>query len=77
MNKEIFLENFGSKQSVNTTEGLNVPLKGSRRLLPTGEYSGVISAYDQYIKERDDCNTIRLTCQVNTVSSNVLFNSIT
>lgn len=76
MDKKIFLEKFGSKQSVNTTEGLNVPLKGNRRLLPTGEYAGIISAYDQYMKERGACNTIRLTCQVNTVCSNVLFNRI-
>lgn len=76
MDKKIFLEKFGSKQSVNTTEGLNVPLKGNRKLLPTGEYAGVISAYDQYMKERGACNTIRLTCQVNTVCSNVLFNRI-
>ena len=77
MDKKIFLEKFGSKTSNNTTEGLNISLKGNRRLLPTGEYSGVISAYDQYTKERENCNTIRLTCQVNTISSNVLFNSIT
>ena len=77
MDKKIFLEKFGSKNSNNTTEGLNVSLKGNRRLLPTSDYSGVISAYDQYIKERNACNTIRLTCQVNTVCSNVLFNKIT
>ena len=76
MDKKIFLEKFGSKQSVNTTEGLNVPLKGNRKLLPTGEYAGIISAYDQYMKERGACDTIRLTCQVNTVCSNVLFNRI-
>lgn len=77
MDKKIFLEEFGSKSSNNTTEGLNVSLKGNRRLLPTGDYSGVISAHDQYVKERNACNTIRLTCQVNTVCSNVLFNKIT
>ena len=77
MDKKIFLEKFGGKNSNNTTEGLNVSLKGNRRLLPTSDYSGVISAYDQYIKERNACNTIRLTCQVNTVCSNVLFNKIT
>ena len=76
MDKKIFLEKFGSKQSSNTSEGLNISLKGNRKLLPTGEYAGIVSAYDQYVKERNDCNIIRLTCQVNTVCTNVLFNRI-
>lgn len=77
MDKKIFLEKFGSKQSVNTSEGLKVSLRGNRKLLPTNEFSDVISAYDQYMDEREACNTIRLTCQINTVCSNVLFNRIT
>lgn len=37
----------------------------------------VISQYDQYREEREKCNIIRLTCQVNPICSNVLFNRIT
>jgi hypothetical protein len=68
LNKKIFLSD--------TSNGLNIPLKGSRSLLPTGEYYGEVSAYDQYIDERKNSNIIRLTCQVNTICSNVLFNRI-
>jgi len=74
--KKIFLESFLSKNSTINTDGIHVALKGNRRLLPTGEHYGIVSAYDQYVKERTDSNIIRLTCQVNTVCSNVLFNRI-
>ena len=77
MDTQIFLNEFGSKKSVSNTSGLNVALGGKRRLLPSTDMSYVISAYDQYSKEREACNIIRLTCQVNPVCSNVLFNRVT
>lgn len=73
---KIFLEAMRGKESNNTSSGLNVELKGNTRLLPFGEVSGVISSLDQYREEREKCNTIRLTCQVNPICSNVLFNRI-
>ena len=76
METKILLEGFNSKKSVNTDEGLNVGLKGKRRLLPTNDVAEVISQFDQYQDERKACNTIRLTCQVNPICSNVLFNRI-
>ena len=76
MDTKIFLEGFRSKKSVNTSEGLNVQFKGRRNLLPLNDIGEVISQYDQYVEERDKCNIIRLTCQVNPICSNVLFNKI-
>ena len=76
MDTKIFLQGFGSKQSVNTSEGLNMSLVGKRKLLPTNDMAEVISQYDQYMSEREECNKIRLTCQVNPICSNVLFNRI-
>ena len=76
MDTKIFLQGFGSKQSVNTSEGLNMSLKGKRKLLPTNDMAEVISQYGQYMSEREVCNKIRLTCQVNPICSNVLFNRI-
>lgn len=73
----IFLEKHKSKNSTNTSEGLNVQLKGKKKLLPSDGYAEVISQYDQYIEERGACNKIRLTCQINPICSNVLFNRIT
>lgn len=77
MDSKIFLQKFNSKRSVNTSEGLNVSLKGKRKLLPTNDLSETISQYDVYTEERNNSNIIRLTCQVNTVCSNVLFNKVT
>lgn len=77
METKIFLQGFNSKKSVNASDGLNVDLRGKRRLLPTNDVAEVISQYDQYIEEREACNIIRLTCQVNPICSNVLFNRIT
>lgn len=76
MNTKIFLQGFNSKKSVNTSEGVNLSLKGKRRLLPTNDVWETISQYDQYTEEREACNIIRLTCQVNPICSNVLFNRI-
>ena len=77
MDTRIFLEQHKSKKSSNTSEGLDVELKGRRKLLPTNDFSEVISQYDQYREEREKCNIIRLTCQVDPICSNVLFNHIT
>lgn len=76
MDTRIFLEGFNSKKSVNTSESLNVGLRGKRKLLPTNDVSEVISQFDQYREERENCNIIRLTCQVNPICSNVLFNRV-
>lgn len=77
MDINIFLNEFGSKNSVSDTSGLNVSLGGKRKLIPSTDTSYVISAYEQYEKERGTCNVVRLTCQVNPICSNVLFNRIT
>lgn len=73
----IFLNRFKNKKSVNTSNGLNMLLMGKRKLLPTNDVSEVINQYNVYNEERSKCNVIRLTCQVNAVCTNTLFNSIT
>ena len=77
MDTKIFLKQFDSKSSVSNNSSINVSLDGKRKLLPFDDTSYTISAYKQYNKERESCETIRLTCQVNTVCTNVLFNKIT
>ena len=77
MDKQIFLNSYDGKKSVNTSNSVNVSLKGNRKLLPFNDVGEVISQYDQYLEERRNCNKIRLTCQINTLCSNVLFNKIT
>ena len=53
MNNKIFLEKVRSKQSANTSSGLNVKLKGNRKLLPLNDVSDVISLMEQYTEERE------------------------
>lgn len=73
---KIFLERMKAKDSADTSGGLNVNLSGNRKLLPLNDVSEVISLMEQYTEERDKCNKIRLTCQVNPICSNVLFNRV-
>lgn len=77
METRILLGSARSAKSTNENAGLNVNVTGRRRLLPTEDVSEVISQQGQYLSEREACNKIRLTCQLNTVCSNVLFNHIT
>lgn len=77
MDSKIFLQSHLSKKSSNTSNGVNVQFKGRRKLLPTNDVSEIVSQYDQYLLERESCNKIRLTCQVNPICTNVLFNPIT
>ena len=77
MDTKIFLQEFDSKKSSNTSSGLNMQFKGRKKNLPLNDVAEVISQYDQYREERNNCNIIRLTCQVNPICSNVLFNHIT
>ena len=77
MENKIFLETMRSKQSRNTSPGIHVDLKGNSKLLPLNDVSSVISQMEQYAEEREKCRKIRLTCQVNPVCTNVLFNRIT
>lgn len=77
MDAKIFLQSHLSKKSSNTSNGVNVQFKGRSKLLPTNDVSEIVSQYDQYLLERESCNKIRLTCQVNPICTNVLFNPIT
>ena len=77
VDSKVFLQSHISKQSSNTSNGVNVKLKGKRKLLPTTDMSESVSQYEQYLEERGKCNKIRLTCQVNPICSNVLYNSVT
>ena len=74
---KIFLQRHKNKQSTNTSSGLNVQLKGRRELLSLDNLSKTLNQYDQYTTERSGCSKVRLTCQVNPICSNVLFNRIT
>ena len=77
MTQKVFLEKSRSKESANTSGGLNVSLSGKRKFLPMGETYAVVSQSEQYDRERLASQRVRLTAQVNVIASNVLFNDIT
>ena len=76
MNK-IFLEKNRNKESVNTSNGLVFQMSSYRKTLPQREFDKTVNAYEQYLAERADSTKIRLTLQIGTVCSNILFNHIT
>ena len=77
MNWKVFLQKFNGKTASSKSGGVDIQFKGRRKLLPSNDVAEVISLYDQYMSERASCNIIRLTCQVNPICSNILFNKIT
>lgn len=74
---EILLNKFKSKTQRNVNNGLTTQLKGSKKLLPQSSFFSTVNEMDVYNNERENCNLIRLTCVVNPICSNVLFNTIT
>ena len=77
MDLQILLEKNKSKTSVNINNSLAVQLNGSKRILPCDPMETTISEIDVYNNERENCNKIRLTVQINPICTNVLFNNLT
>ena len=46
VDSKVFLQSHISKQSSNTSNGVNVQLKGKRKLLPTTDMSESVSQYE-------------------------------
>ena len=74
--EKILLNKFRSKIQRNVNNSLTTQLKGSKKLLPQSSFFSTINEMDVYNNERENCNLIRLTCVVNPICSNVLFNTI-
>ena len=77
MDTRIFLQKFYGKNRTNKSTGLNVNLSGNRQLLPPSSIEKHVNLYEQYVKEREESNIIRLMVQVNPICTNVLCNNIT
>ena len=56
---------------------LNIDLSNDKRLLPNDNIISVVNQMEQYNKERKACRKVRLTCSIDAICSNVLFNNIT
>ena len=77
MNLQILLNKNKSKKSINKNNSLTTQLKGSKRILPCDPFNTTVSQIDVYNSEREACNKIRLTLEINPICSNVLFNNVT
>lgn len=77
MNEKILLAKNKGKISLNDSSFLNIQFKGSKKLLPYTTVDSLINQYEQYETERENSNIIRLTCSINPICSNVLFNRVT
>lgn len=74
---EILLNSKTSKKSSNINNSLTVNLHNGRRALPIDDLRTTVNEVELYDNERKSSTSIRLTCTINTICSNVLFNPIT
>ena len=77
MEQKLFLERNRSEFSNDVERTINIGLSTKTRLLPNDNVSDNFSLFEQYNRERDECNKIRLILNVNPVCSNVLYNART
>ena len=73
----ILLNKHRSKQSTNVNNSIPIDLVGRNRILPVDAMQTNINEVELYNEERQASNIIRLTCVVNPLCSNILFNNIT
>ena len=69
------LGSSNAKIGVNTDNYINVQLNGSERLLPPNELNKVLNLSEQFNKERQECKIYRIIGTINTLATNVLFNT--
>lgn len=77
MSKKIFLEKNRNKFSNNMESAFNLALSTKTRVLSNENVVDNFSLYEQYNKERDECNNYRIIMNINPICSNVLFNNKT
>lgn len=74
---EILLNKNKSKTSSNKNSIIPITLSGRNKLLPLDPMFTNVNELDLYNEERSKSNIIRLTCVINPICSNVLFNNVT
>ena len=77
MSFNVLLNKNTSVFSTNVESSLNIDLSTKNRLLAGDSITKYFSLYDQYNKERDNCDKFRLIFTINPVCSNVLYNAKT
>lgn len=72
----IFLNKKRSKNGVDKENHLNIQLNGEYKILPPTDIETNVNAYEQYLSEKKNSQTYRLSFNVTPLCSNVLFNKI-
>lgn len=75
--RQVFLEKNRDKKSVNENSYVGVNLTSRSRLSPYNSTNDVLNLNGLYTKERDECTKYRVILAVNSICSNVLFNTRT
>lgn len=74
---KIRAQQYSSKTNSNKNSNLTISLRGSEKLLPLDTSFKTINELELYNTERFNCESIRLTCIINPICSNVIYNNIT
>ena len=77
MEQKLFLEKNRDKFSNDVERSINMGLSTKTRMLPSDDALDEFSLFEQYNRERDECNKYRLILNVNPVCTNILFNART
>ena len=74
---DLTLNKYKGFTKINEPQTLHIDLEREEKLLPVLDLQGKIDAYNEYIKEKDECNKYRLIFTIHPFCTNVLFNRIT
>lgn len=66
-----------SKRGTNNSNSIPISLYSNAKKIPVEGVSGIIDKYEQYLKEKDECDKYHFIFTINVLASNVLFNRLT
>ncbi len=71
---KILLNKEKSVRSVNVTSHVPLNLENSNKIIPLSNEETIVNSYEQFEKERRECNKYRFYGTLNTMASNSLYN---
>ena len=74
---KLFLNKNKNKNSTNKENRVNIFLSDNNKILPLSNIDENVNAYEQYVKEKKESQTYRLSFNITPLCSNVLFNKVT
>ena len=77
MDKKIILNKYKYVDAENKNISNRLSLQNDKKIIREDQFDEEINEYNVYLDERESCNTIRLSAQINLMASNSVFNSVT